>query len=217
MHKRKLRFHPTSEAKKILTSGMFGPKTTVEVEYFFNESKRLKDLGREHSQRAAILESWKRNGMKGGDIGMISDTDETLSRDFLRAMQICEVQEFDAHNNCRQPKVSAMNIIFEGSPYCVSSKFWGQPALIIGECIESIGDATNHPIPERTWDGVGWMSDGWTADTNFEKLAMGATHFPLWNAADFRRSKGSIYWGNGHYTGYHFHNFFSSLNVLRNK
>ncbi len=68
--------------------------------------------------------------MKGGDIGMISDTDETLSRDFLRAMQICEVQEFDAHNNCRQPKVSAMNIIFEGSPYCVSSKFWGQPALV---------------------------------------------------------------------------------------
>jgi len=147
---RKLRFPPGSKMKSFLQSGgLFGPSsysssstspnmsstTKVSVDYFVNENDRLKDLNREQEQRALILERWKANGMTGDDIGYLSDVDETFSRDFIRAMQICDVPAFrqaDTFGNCSKPKVlSGSNIIFEGSPLCIPErKRWFHPDMV---------------------------------------------------------------------------------------
>ena len=137
---RKLRFPPGSKMKAFLQSGgLFGPSsysysssstssnmssaTKVSVDYFVNENNSSKGLDREQEQRALILQRWKANGMTGDDIGYLSDTDESFSRDFIRAMQICDVPAFrqaDTIGNCSKPKVlSGVNIIFEGSPLCI--------------------------------------------------------------------------------------------------
>ena len=61
---------------------------------------------------------------------------------------------------------------------------------------------------------TGWLSDG------FERL--NGTHRVLWNAADIRRTGGRhmrMYTGGEGfgYVGYHFHNYFPSIEVLRKK
>jgi hypothetical protein len=61
---------------------------------------------------------------------------------------------------------------------------------------------------------TGWLSDG------FERL--NGTHRVLWNAADIRRTGGRhmrMYTGGEgfRYVGYHFHNYFPSIEVLRKK
>ena len=89
---------------------------------------------------------------------------------------------------------------------------------IIGECIDGIGNATEHPIPERSYNGKGWMTDGYINKTQFSSLPKDTTHYPLWNAADIRRHPGKKYgfeWTL--YCGFHFHNFFPNIETLRRK
>ncbi|KAL7502618.1 hypothetical protein ACHAXN_000552 [Cyclotella atomus] len=216
-HARNIRFGEGTENMKLIKK-LYGPQTTVHVDYYVNEDWNLQSLGREHDQRSLIIERWKLNGMSSDDIGYLADVDEVLTRDFVRALQICEVNEFDHHENCKEPKIDAGTVVFEGSPDCLKGQLWFRPFVVLGECIDSIGDSSVHPRPERSWDGKGWMSDGYTKKTQFASLPKNTTHYPLWNAADIRHNHGKTYgytWGQ--YIGYHFHNFFPNLETLRKK
>lgn len=92
-----------------------------------------------------------------------------------------------------------------------------QYSQIIGECIEGIGNSSQRLPVERAWNGLAWLSDGYTSKTSFSSLPQNTTHYPLFNAADFRRTVGYLYRGNAGYVGYHFHNFFPSIYALRKK
>ena len=159
---RTLRFPTGSKNKFFLQNGgLFGPTastaaataantttnnntttttiTKITVDYFINENKTLKGLEREHAQRALILDRWKANGMTVDDIGYLSDADETFTRDFLRAMQICDVPAFrqtvDTIGNCTATaKVASLShIVYEASPLCIADeqkKQWFHPDMV---------------------------------------------------------------------------------------
>ncbi|KAL7534455.1 hypothetical protein ACHAWF_004841 [Thalassiosira exigua] len=133
-HPREWRFAPGSENLQFLKGGMFGPITNVTVDQYVNEGKHawLHGLGREHHQRALVLERWKANGMREDDIGYLADVDEMFTRDFLRAAQICRVKEFDDHGNCSDPKLGPSTLQFEGGPRCLTNRRWYHPDMIIG-------------------------------------------------------------------------------------
>ncbi len=131
LYRREMRFGVGSEAWEVVTkSGMFGPTTKVAVDYYFGKDPNLRDLGREHGQRALIIKRWKKEGMTKDDIGYISDADETFNRDFLRAMQICLVPEFEFHNHCELPLVRADSWTFEGSLKCLTSLMKNTPSMV---------------------------------------------------------------------------------------
>eukprot|EP00559_Dactyliosolen_fragilissimus_P005581 CAMPEP_0184869862 /NCGR_PEP_ID=MMETSP0580-20130426/35606_1 /TAXON_ID=1118495 /ORGANISM="Dactyliosolen fragilissimus" /LENGTH=679 /DNA_ID=CAMNT_0027371637 /DNA_START=167 /DNA_END=2207 /DNA_ORIENTATION=- len=200
--------------------------TKVNVEYFVNEDMRLELIQREHEQRALIVDRWKKNGMTMEDIGYIADIDETFTRDFLRAMQICQVEQFDNHGNCKNPKVRASSLVFEGGPQCLTQRFWNHPDLVLGECIDKINPSTKHFLGQRrTWEGIAPNAPlhlGYTSIWHFRKLPPDTTHYPLLKPSDFRNGPGTQYNLTQmnityDYNGYHFHNFFSSIETLRTK
>lgn len=219
--KRTLRFSSGSEGLKLLQGGMFGPNSKVTVDQYVNERPKPKGLVREHMQRALILERWKKNGMTPDDIGYLSDADESFTRDFIRAMQVCVVPQFqsDKNGNCAFPKVlSVSNYIFEGSPNCIpENKRWYHPDMIIGECVEGIGNSTLHPQSNRK------PSNRKRNPKTDKVLGINGDEQneapQLWSAADFRRrgSKGKRYGSKPNPIGFHYHNAFSSIEVLRRK
>ncbi|KAL3804038.1 hypothetical protein HJC23_006429 [Cyclotella cryptica] len=238
-NRRSLRFDDGSVNKQRLMN-MFGDQAKVTVDYYVNEDEgpdQLVSLEREHAQRALILHRWKLNGMTPHDIGYLSDTDEMFSRDFLRAMQVCDVPQFRSegnkgHSRCAEPKVYGLAAIFEGSPECVSAEEIYHPALMIGECIEGIGNSTLHPTPTRNNHRTySWRTDNYTYHTYYSalhnesdpprpKTLPSNVYFPLFNAADFRRTPGGFFYGNDDvplYIGYHVHNFFDDIGVMRQK
>ena len=141
---RALRFADGTAERGILAgSGLFGPDTPVTVENFVHEGAvEGRGLIREQMQRSLIIDMWRRAGMTGDDIGVLADADETPSRDFLRAMQICDVPELDRETqNCHTAKLISASMVFEGSPECMTvTRKWMHPDLILGKCIEGIGD-----------------------------------------------------------------------------
>lgn len=163
--------------------------------------------------------------------------DETFTRDFLRALQICEVPQFasdgkDGHNNCAAPKVYGLTAIFEGSPDCVSAEEIYQPGLMIGGCIEGIGDSSLHPKASRHGDlATSWRDESYSYSTYFSALhdkdnppppksLPSNVYFPLWNAADYRRNHGGFFYGDDDiplYVGYHIHNMFDDMALMRKK
>ena len=127
----------TNDNTNTSTNSTANSSTKITVDYFVNENETLKGLDREHEQRALILDRWKANGMTVKDIGYLSDADETFSRDFIRAMQICDVPAFrhaDTIQNCTKKAkvVSLSHITFEGSPMCVpkKKKQWYHPDMV---------------------------------------------------------------------------------------
>jgi Glycosyltransferase family 17 len=136
LYPRTIRFGPDSERLRILRQPVFwGPHTRVSVDYYYDDpttkgESRPTELWRENLQRDMILERWKHNGMKDDDIGYLSDLDEVATRDFLRALQICDVPQFRPGQDCKKAKVIASTIVFEGSPICASRKDAGGTILI---------------------------------------------------------------------------------------
>ena len=132
------------------SSDLFGSR--VEIVHHINENPLNRStfnplLSREHWQREEIVEVWKRMGMQPSDIGMIADTDEIFTRDFLRAMQECDgIKAFEYHKHLcdrSQVKVLASTLVFESSPECITQKRqWFHPDAIIGHCIQGIADNT---------------------------------------------------------------------------
>ena len=76
------------------------------------------------------------------DIGVLTDADETPTRDFLRAAQSCDMPYLDPkRQNCHTAKLIAASLVFEGSPECLTvTRDWMHPDMILGKCIEGIGD-----------------------------------------------------------------------------
>jgi len=227
---RTLRFVPGSEDLRILQSGIFGPDTPVHVENFVHEFKERAML-REHMMRQAILVKWKQLGMTRDDIGLIFDVDEIPAHDFLRATQICELPGetwvTTVNQTCRSPILRYVIPTFEGSPKCVhkgkTEKFarFINPKMVIGACIEGIGDSSRHPLaPRKFTDSLGRpqgdREKGYGEKYDYSKMLNGQDgFFPLYNGADFRRMQGLHAKFGG--VGYHLHNFFVSTDKLRFK
>ena len=90
--------------------------------YVTLDSNMMDDLNIEYFQREGAMHRWKLNGMRPDDVAIISDLDETFSRDFLRALQICDVPQFRPGQDCKAPKMIASALIFESSPECIWKK-----------------------------------------------------------------------------------------------
>lgn len=158
--------------------------------------------------------------MQPEDLAILGDPDKFLTLDFLYAIQTCDIPEFRTPNNdCMSPKLKASTIVMESTPQCVvDSPRWHQPAIIIGECVDQIGDVTRHPpVANRTLKHTLWTRpDHWEQQIPPGKLG------PLWDATDFRHGKSvpGIYSKKGRnnlHTAVHLHNFFASFATLRHK
>ncbi len=166
----------------------------VQVRAFVNEDDQLRDLDRENTQRYEILRGWKEMGMTPEDVGYIADPDESFSRDFLRAVQVCDgidAFEYEKHH-CGGGKVKliAAMRVFEMSPECATQNMVvHHPDMILGACIEMIGNETLNPVATRESAGgdrvKGFGCDGWINETATDK-------YPLWNPLDFRKTCGTF-------------------------
>jgi len=201
---------------------LYGPKTKVHVDYYSHalskEVKPVDGLGNgldiEFFQREGSIHRWKMNGMTKHDVGITLDTDETFTRDFLRALQICDIPEFRVGHkqDCHEPKIIASTLTYESSVLCAfNKKRWFHPDAIIGECIDGIGNSTKHQPAKRDYynsnsDGVddhhgsrrvGYGSEGnystyfldqqqLQLNNNSSLLKEGPLYYPLWQAVDFR-------------------------------
>jgi Glycosyltransferase family 17 len=191
-----------------LLADLFGvPSSMVQVRTFVDESEaaqqqgqprtELQSLQREHRQRQEILSGWKELGMQGNDIGFLADADESLTRDFVRAVQTCHgISPFDYESHaCHHASVKMLSTtrIFEASPECITRDRQGwHPELMIGHCLEEIGNTTHHPVAPRVDAtsvlramGFGNRCSDWDGEANITN-----GRYPLWSAADFRRTCG---------------------------
>ena len=218
---RKLRFTPNSTALRVLQSGIFGPQAKVTVEFYVDrpEVRNVNTVIEEDMQREIILHRWKENGMTVDDIGIIGDVDEFFSRDFLLAAMSCDIPEFRRGQDCRSPKLIGSTLVFEASPECrKKGRVWFHPDMAIGECIDTIGDSVVHKPGLREYKGNGRRVKGYGKESHDYSLMPNTTMFPLWKPLDFRSTEGGrMVSGNQTYSGFHLHNFFSSIKILRNK
>ena len=157
-----------------LLQQMYGA-SNVTVKAFVDEREALKDLEREAGQRNLILPTWVEQGMQPEDVGLLADADEVFSRDFLRAIQTCEVPalDYDAHR-CQpdQLKILGATRVFESSPECLTSnRAWYHPDMLIGACLEGVGNETLHPRAPRKNFGLS-RADGWDVKVALRKRSL---------------------------------------------
>jgi len=177
------------------TTSAVNQQSKVQVRFWSDENEDIIDLDREHAQRQDILRGWKELGMKGDDIAIISDLDEVLTRDFLRAMQVCDdidYFDYDKHN-CRPDLMGIRSTtqVYEGSPECVTDdRIWFHPSIFPGSCLELIGDSNKHGLAPRTAT-FGERLDGW-GHTWPTKWNESNPYTPLNNGGDFR-DMGAMY------------------------
>lgn len=228
---RKLRFvNGTVDHRILVESNLFGPETPVLMDYFnFEGDVDGGGLIREHMQRNLIVNLWKKAGMTKDDVGILTDADETPTRDMIRAAQMCDMPELDPEKqNCHTAKIVVASHVFEGSPECMTiTRKWMHPDIILGKCIEGIGDDKFKLDDNQRQRKLAWRKKEYTQKyTNYSQWPKEKETFPLWNPADFRRDQGGhvIYYEDVDYlpfrmghTGYHFHNFFESIQHLRKK
>lgn len=138
---------------------------------FINDTDFHRGLIREAAQRDKVLDIWIKQGMTANDVGVLSDADEVFSRDFLRAVQVCEVPALDysAHRCNRHMRIKIMGAAqaHESSPECVTTKrMWGHPEMLIGACLEGIGDETQQHVlaPRR-------LPHGYFRETTWESYS----------------------------------------------
>ena len=219
--------------------GLFGRRTRVSVDRYvhaLHENTMIRDriwldgMDREYFQREGSVYRWKMNGMRADDVGVILDADETMSRDFLRAMQVCDVPEFRPGQDCRAPKVIALAMAYESSPDCAkgADDTWFHPDAVLGECVDGIGNASDHPPTRRNYVGKhGQRMEGYGHDGDYSRYHSelgsggrgGGAYYPLWQPVDFRTEEGGrmVEMVGGSPTAYHFHNFFDSTGQIKFK
>eukprot|EP00814_Leptocylindrus_danicus_P021971 CAMPEP_0116040622 /NCGR_PEP_ID=MMETSP0321-20121206/24481_1 /TAXON_ID=163516 /ORGANISM="Leptocylindrus danicus var. danicus, Strain B650" /LENGTH=430 /DNA_ID=CAMNT_0003520497 /DNA_START=266 /DNA_END=1554 /DNA_ORIENTATION=- len=191
---RRMRFLSNSNDLNLLQSGIFGPQTDVQIgRYIVNAQEAPnRPLLYENMQREMILQHWKDAGMTVDDIGLIGDVDEFFSRDALLAAMTCEIPRFK-FRDCRYPRFAAFAMSFESSPNCIFNKTfapgkpwtraWAHPDMIIGHCVDGIGDAALHSPPAERDYGNGTLGfrmkgKGRRAE-DWDKLPA-RSHYPLW-------------------------------------
>jgi len=209
---------------------LFGTEQ-LQIRPFVDENTALRGLAREHAQRAEILRGWKELGMTPDDVGILVDADETFTRDFLHAVQVCDgIDQLEyQHHHCIHTRVKIISRarVFQGSPECISEgQSWFHPDMIVGACVEGIGNEIMNPKAPRKpghflrATGFGSKCDDWEKET-----AISDNRYPLWNAADFRRTCGgsmvslntTAFPRHSAYTAFHFHNFFTGADSIRFK
>ncbi|KAL7425495.1 hypothetical protein ACHAXM_000041, partial [Skeletonema potamos] len=212
---------------------LYGPKTKVSVDFYapsLNKGEEHDAMYLDYYQREGHTLRWKFNGMKPNDVAVIGDLDETYSRDFLRALQVCDVPQFRPGQNCKSPKLFASTVVFESSPECVwKGRRWFHPDAMIGECVDHIGDTKLHPPTKRDrWDSHGTRLDGYGHEEDYSEYDAEVLadlnmkgQGPLWLPHEFRVEEGGeqISKNDEWYspTAYHFHNFFMSVEEIRFK
>ncbi len=112
------------------------------------------------------------------------------------------------------------------TPECsFPSKRLHHPDIIVGECIDTIGDSDLHKpaLREVPYKGgtMGKRVRGYGLKYRDYSKMPGTSMYPLWMPVDWRNAEGGTQISEkphkGH-TGYHlFHNFFESFDVMRNK
>ena len=208
---------------------MFGPKSKVSVDYYVTSVDGLygrhSDLFMDWLQREGNSHRWALNGMRHDDIGIVADADETFTRDYLRAMQICDIPAFRPNQDCSNPKVMASTLVMESSPNCVDKdRRWFHPDAIVGECVANVGNSSLHPPALREYkDFHALRIDGSRSDDYSKYWAEYGLNerstYPLYSEADFKMEGGASQpsMNDGSPTGYHFHNYFSSAEAIHVK
>jgi len=233
---RKLRYYDSEERVKLEKSGIWGLETKVHVGFWLLDWPDLLGMDRESEQRNHILKLWKEAGMTPEDVGIMSDADEVVSRDFLRALQRCDIPELEPGQSCERPKIVTASVSFESSPYCFRKDPWFHPDIISGECIEGIGDPSERIVPVRMYQRQYGQRSHSYGQYNLEhypphvmKFMKQSHRYPLFSGTDIRTAhgdRGSLFnyldrpgEGVTHAYGiaYHFHNWFEDLQELRNK
>jgi hypothetical protein len=208
----------------LIQSGIFGPHTEVFLDLYLENAFGAIEMNREEIQRQSILKRWKKAGMREDDVGLMADMDETFTRDSLHAVIACDIPMFRPGQNCHEPRLFAWSLVFESSPECVSKDFrwlWFHPDVMIGECIEYIGNPQGRPTPVREYRGVhGERVLGWgrNSSDDYPKDVINNGSYPLANAADMRTGVFNYALGLGYpkdnnnlrVGAYHFHNFFET-------
>jgi Glycosyltransferase family 17 len=229
---RTLRFHNSEESNLILSSKIFGPKTQAFIDPWLVDWPDLVGMNREAEQRNAILKRWQKEGMRPEDVGIMSDIDEVISRDFLRAIQICDFPELRPDQDCHRPKIVPSCIAYEATPYCIKRAKWFHPDVISGQCIDGIGDPTERVVPLRKHRRRYGERDplyGKRSLHAYPDAVRSLGRYPLFNGPDIRTVVGNrnlLYnvinasVNDTHaVTGvaYHLHNWFSDFKILRQK
>ncbi|KAL3921498.1 MAG: hypothetical protein SGILL_002714 [Bacillariaceae sp.] len=229
---RQMKFRGTAEERLLREARYFGDDTNLVLDYWLEDMPDLKGMDREVEQRAPIADLWKQAGMTENDVAVMADVDEILSRDFLRALQVCDFPELRRHSDptCQRPKMALNTLVFEASPYCISERNWFHPDVILGQCVDGIGDPTERISPKRTYErryGGRTSEYGFYDPQDYPKHVLDSGRFPLWSSRDIREVTGSN--GLTEYqnidppnillasVAYHLHNWFDDLAVLRNK
>jgi hypothetical protein len=225
-----MRGNHTETLQKLFGADLVTAVQHVNEKQYKHLNRQDNHLAREHEQRDEIIKVWKDQGMKPDDIGLLVDMDETFTRDFFRAAQWCDgidVFDYEKHH-CQHAKAKLVSVTgtFETSPECITAGRIGfHPDMILGHCLEGIGDSNFHPTAPRAQQSF-LRLPGWGLDCNWtleDKIT--DNRYPLWDMSDLRRTCG------GHqlaldtatspayarYTAFHFHNFFSDLNATRFK
>ncbi|KAG7370688.1 glycosyltransferase family 17 protein [Nitzschia inconspicua] len=206
---------------------MFGVEK-LQIRQYVEERSAHTGLVRENIQRGEIAKGWKELGMTRDDVGYIADTDESFTRDFLRAAQQCpyvEYFDYEAHKCVngfgKKSKLLGATRVFESSPECVTKdRNWFHPDMVIGACVEEIGDDSVHPRAPRS-DGFR-RDNGWARSGEDVQNLTDNSSYPLYSAGDFRALGGgsmvhSHYSNSSGHSAFHLHNFFADFNTTRYK
>lgn len=213
---------------------LFGPKTKVSVDYYDTTMTRLVgqygSLFMDFVGREGNTLRWSVNGMRRDDVGIIGDADEVFTRDFLRAMQVCDIPEFRPGQDCLEAQVKATTLVYESSPECLTKdRRWFHPDAILGECVNNVGDPSAHPPTRRDYLGAhGLELQGYGAGgsdfrpnyTLYHAEGLGPRGaYPLWHGTDVRMKWIGNTYGriDGGANAYHFHNYFERADQIHTK
>lgn len=111
--------------------------------------------------------------------------------------------------------------------------------MVIGACVQGIGDEVKHPIPANRKEDVLHTGKGWGLNCDYSGMQRNSTlwenrMFPLYDGADFRRRCGTRIRQTrqqaftssstslssslaSRHTAYHFHNWFADVHSIRHK
>ena len=212
---RTLNYSPGSNNFLQITKGeLFGDsnRTTVTIEYYNSELNprssvknhpHLEGMNREVEQRNLILGIWMKQGMERWDVGIMSDIDEIVSREFLNALRVCdfpvlryygpEVEKLQ-RSTCQKPKMILSTIQYESSPKCIKKDRWFHPDILVGNCLLGIGDNSGRVSPTRNYNneyGQRTSDYGKHDYKQYPKDVIENNRYPLWDGRDIRTVNGN--------------------------
>mmetsp|Transcript_24324 Transcript_24324/g.46308 ORF Transcript_24324/g.46308 Transcript_24324/m.46308 type:complete len:242 (-) Transcript_24324:3683-4408(-) len=203
---------------------MFGVDNIRIVQYV-NEDENVKGELYLDMARNVIVEEWKDMGMTTEDVAYMSNVDGMFARDYINAIKYCETPEFKYElHRCVHNRVKTFghNQVYETSPECVSrTKTHDHPEVMIGSCLEGIGNTTMNRLAPRDDTGVN-RAKGWSCADRGEENGIKDQAYPLWSGADFRslcggkqtRFRASLH---QNYAAFHFRNWFNTPRDMRLK